>query len=161
MTQGQDATGAHVSKAEAARLAGVSRKTLDRWEASGKLSVDRSGSKPMIQVDELLRLGLLDRVRGGALGPATSVGHPAPVSQNDAARWDIEREAEMAGLRAENARLQDEVAWLRQHAEALQATVRLALPPARPLVEVEAQRPQAPGRLRRWWAWFVGRKEGG
>jgi len=154
MGQGQNGTGARVSLSEAARRARVSRKTLRRWELAGTLSVDRSGPQPRVDIAELLRLGVLDRV-------GADMGHAGQMSQDVPGQVGATAEAsELAALRAERDRLQDEVRWLRGRIEHLEGTIgQLALPAAR----AETPAPSSPdsrGRWARWWGWFVGRKEG-
>jgi hypothetical protein len=153
--------------AEAARLAGVAPKTVRRWAAKGRISLDRSGAQPQVPVAELLRIGVLDKVGPEGHSRDTGQGHAGPLSRNVPDMRDIDRDTELAVLRAEKRRLEeavqardDEVRWLRGRIEHLEATVgQLALPPARP-EEAPAQPPGRASRWARFAAWFWGRNEG-
>lgn len=154
MPKGHDQTSAQVSISEAARLAHVSPRTLRRWEQAGKLTVDRSGPRPRVDVAELLRLGVLDKVGAdlGALGAET--GQAGRVSASAPRRVDIGESAELAALQAEKVRLEDEVRWLRGRVESLEGAVQqLALPAP----ELEEASSKGGGAWARGWAWFWGR----
>lgn len=151
MSDNKVAETALVTMTEAGRLAGVSAKTIRRWADKGRISLDRSQPRPRVPVAELLRIGVLDHVDT----PGVS-GHPASE------KADIGREAELAELRAEKQRLEQELGRWREQAESLRRSVeqltetvgQLALPAAREEPAVPAD---PPGRAARWWAWFWGR----
>jgi hypothetical protein len=142
--------GAWASLAEAARLTGKSEKTLKRWAAAGKLTIDRSSGRPRIQVADLIALGLVDKV-------GESVGGHDRTQVDIADRTELDRLAgELAAARARAEDLErDRDAWRLQAQRLAEAMTQLALPPA-----PEEPPLKPPPKRRGFWAWFTGRKEG-
>jgi hypothetical protein len=142
-------SGAKVSAAEAARLAGVSARTMSRHLAAGKVpGAERVGGGWRVPVDGLVAAGY----------PMRTSADPAPDAAAEAAAWRERArvaEAEAAGLRDTLAAVERALG----HAEARLA----ALPPGAPEMTVDTVGTGAPssvvappargrgGRLRGWW----------
>ena len=126
------ADGRLVSAAEAARLAGVSARTVRRWAETGRVSADRTADGWLIEADSL--------PAGGR-----SAGRPAPdVTDRSAESVSLIRVADLmpilerlADAEGRAARAEAEAAWLRDRLAAGQAD-EVATAPARPAT-------------RRWW----------
>lgn len=138
-------TGAVVSAAEAARLAGVSARTMSRHLAAGKVpGAERVGGGWQVPVDGLVAAGY--KLRTGA--------DPAPDVTAEAAAWReraLVAEATVAGLTATLAGVERALG----HAEARLA----ALPPGAPVdpADVVPRVPEAVSPANRreqrkgWW----------
>jgi len=130
---------ARLSFRAAARLAGVSEKTMRRWAAAGRITArsDDDG-RPWVDRQDVLRLGSV-RVR-----PAAPAARGVPSEDT--------RGFELAELRVKVAALERENGDLRTQRDSWQAMAeRLALAPA-----PATQQPQEPAR-RSWLARLLGR----
>ncbi|SEF14570.1 MULTISPECIES: DNA-binding protein [Pseudomonadota] len=119
-----------VSISEAARLAGRSRKTIQRYVSDGRISLSqRDAGRSGIDTSELVR------VFGELSHPAPALSH-ASVSQPDAPNVPSDVVALLATLQAENAVLKAQVEAQNANLADLRQSLRL-------LEHVPAKR--------RWW----------
>lgn len=102
--------------AEAAEVCGTSKKALERRAERGTLDVARRGSVRVVDVAELIRVGLL--------APGAEVSPAAPASMQDRplavlARRVAEADEDMADLRATLASTEAALQRAREEARAL------------------------------------------